>query len=244
MRKSQSALEFMTIVAVGMMLIAIGSFFGSDYILSYFDSINSINAEQMTTNIVSAINLVYSQGIGAQTKVVVTAPPGMVLNRTYLSDNEINLRFYSGGRLKDVFKNAAVNITGSIPIHEGTLTLYIKMEPGRKAVVFVDAPVSHILLSVFNDSARTKSDRNFTAGETVYYSVYIKDFNGSAVDSEIQISAYKPGGVQFGSTVTTVTSGGVYNGSFVLQAGDEGKWLISVIDTDFEILGTTLFDKY
>ena len=209
-----------------------------------FDNINTINAEQIVSNVVSAVNLVYSQGTGAQTKTVVSIPAGIILNRTYISGTEINIRFHSAGKEKDVFQNAAVNITGSIPIFEGTLTLYVKMEPGRKAVVFVDAPVSYILLDTFNDSSRTKPDANFTTGETVYYSVYLKDFNGTAADSDIRINVYTPGEVQYGSTLTVTTSGGAYNGSFVLPSSTYGKWIISVVEIDFEILGTTMFNKY
>lgn len=242
-QKSQSALEFMIIVAMGMVLIAIGSFFGSDYILSYSDSINGINANQMVTNVVSAANLVYSQGVGAQTKIVVTVPHSIVLNRTYMSGNEINLRLSSAAGPTDVFQNAAVNLTGSIPVVEGMLTLYVKMELQRKAVVFIDAPVSYILIGLYNNSGRTQPSMNFTSGQTVYYSVRLYDFNDTLVNSDIIVNVYQTNESQYGSTITTNTTGGYYNGSFVAGAGSNGKWLISVVEQDFDILGTVLFNK-
>jgi hypothetical protein len=243
--KSQSALEFVTVVAVGLALIAVSSFFGADYITSYFDSINSINAEQTTNNVVAATNLVYSQGVGAQTKTFVTIPSNIILNRTYISGNEINIEFYYGGHIKDVYNNAAVNMTGSLSVYGGKLTLYIRMEPSRTAIIFTDAPVSYILVNTFNNSARTNPDNNFTFNEIVYYSVYLKDFNDSAVDSSINVNVYRTDGSQFGSTASTNTSGGSYNGSFNLtESGYGGKWIISVVDTSNQIFGTTLFNKY
>jgi len=243
--KSQSALEFVTVVAIGLALIAISSFFGADYITTYFDSINSINAEQTVDNVVAATNLVYSQGVSAQTKTFVTIPSNIILNRTYISGNEINIEFYYGSNIKDVFNNAAVNMTGSIPLYGGKLTLYVKMEPNRTAVIFVDAPVSYMLINTFNNSARTNPDSNFTLGETVYYSIYLKDFNNSAVDSNINIKVYKLDGSQFGSTVSTNTSSGNYNGSFNLtESGYNGKWIISVVDMSNQIFATNMFNKY
>jgi hypothetical protein len=233
----------MTVVAVGILLIAISSFFGFDYVLSYFDSINVVNAEQTVDNIVSGTNLVYSQGIGSVTRTVVTIPSGLILNRTYLSDTEINMRFSAAGGFKDVFKNAAVNLTGSIPIREGKLTLFIKMELNREAVIYIDGPVSYILLDLFNDSARTQEDTSFANGETVYYSIYLFDFDGNAIDSDVAVSVYRPDMSTFHSNSGT-TTGGSFNDSFVISdAGNAGQWLFSVVETDAQILGTRLFDK-
>lgn len=242
--KSQSALEFITIVGFGLIIIAVSSYFGVDYILSYQDSINAINAEQMVNSIVSAVNFVYSQGVGSQTKVFVTNPAKILLNRTYINGSEINLRFFSKSSPKDVFGKAAVNITGSIPIYEGRFTLYAKMSTNRTAILLIDAPVSYITVNLFNNSGRTQHDNNFTAGETVYYSAFLYDFNDSAVDSNIEVNVYKPDMSQFGSVVSTSTTSGSYNGSFALTGNNTGSWLVSVTETNVSIIGTTLFNKY
>lgn len=241
--KSQSALEFMTIVAVGLALIAISSFFGFDYITSYSDNMNTINADEMTDNIISAVNLVYSQGVSAQTKVLVNVPPKVVLNRTYLGKNEINLRLSLGKGYSDVFKKTSVNMAGSIPFGEGQRTLYVKMMPSN-AIIFSDSPVSYAIVKLFNDSSRTNESYNFTDGQTVYYSVYTYDFNDNVTNSNIVIKVYKPNMAQHGITIETASEG-IYNGSFILgEAEDNGTWIVSVTIPEYNLLSTALFEKY
>jgi hypothetical protein len=242
-KKGQSALEFMTIVALGLALIAISSIFGFDYIFSYFDGINAVNADEMTDNIVSAVNLVYSQGIGAQTKIVVNVPSKIMPNWTYLSSNEINIRLYSGAGYTDVYKRTAVNMTGSIPINDGQLTLYIKMMPNY-AIISSNTPVSYASIKLFNNSGRTLGDYNFTTGETVYYSVYTYDFNSSAVDSDLVMKVFSSNSSQVGNTVEATTTGGVYNGSFVLGSGNNGALILSADIPDFGLISTSMFYKY
>ena len=60
--KNQSAIEFMSVIALGLTLIAVASFFGAEYIVSYFKDIDVINARQTIESIVSSTNLVYAQG--------------------------------------------------------------------------------------------------------------------------------------------------------------------------------------
>lgn len=246
-KKSQSALEFLTIVGIGLALILISSFFGVDYITSYSDNINTINAQQLTYNAVSSANLVYVQGNGSQVVSSVTMPSGLILNRTYISGNEINLRFFSMNKYRDIYQDAVVNLTGSIPTQQGTFNLYVKMVSNRQAILFINAPVSYILFKTFNDTTRINPCTNFTNGTvngTVYYSVYLYNFSGSSVDSGITVRYYKPDGTQNGSDMSASTTGGIYNGSFIVPSGNTGAWIISVVENSSSILGTAMFNKY
>jgi hypothetical protein len=234
MKKNQSALEFMTIVAVGLVLVSLSSYFGYDYIFSYFDSINAINARQTATTLTSAVNLVYSQGLGAQTRAVILIPTKLDQSQTYISGKEINLRV--SNRLKDIHEHAAVNMAGAIPINEGEITAYVKMTPG-KAVVFYDMPISYVLIDAFSDSSRTNLSDSFNVSNTVYYTIALKDFEEVNIDSDIAVNVYYPNSTLY-TTQSVSTSSGFYNGSFV--ASQTGSWLISTYVPEVGLIGTKL----
>jgi len=232
--KSQSALEFMTIIAIGLMLISISSFFGYDYIFSYFDNVNTINTRQTLSTIISAVNLVYSQGIGAQTRAVVMIPSKTDPSYTYISGKEINFRL--SGRVRDIHGSTATNILGSLPKGEGETTLYFKMTP-EGAIIFLDSPVSYVILKTFNDSARTNPDTSFNVSDIVYYSAEFKNFSDSNIDADLVVNIYYPNSTLYLNESGT-SSNGVYQGSFVVS--EKGPWLISLVVPEVNIFSTKL----
>lgn len=236
--KSQSALEFMSIVALGLILIGIASFFGVDYITSYFSDINVVNAQQVVESLISSINLVYAQGVGATTKVYVNIPNNLDRSGTYIYMGEVNLRFRDGG-IHDVYKTTKVNVYGSIPLNPGKATLTVKItEYG--AVVFVDDhEISGVVVDVYNDTSHYNQDNIFSPGETVYYGIYLANesygFSGS---SDVNLTIYYPNGTIATTSIISVTNS--YSGSYVV--GDVlGRWIISAMIPDSRIIGAAVF---
>ncbi|MCD6575951.1 MAG: hypothetical protein J7K73_02210 [Nanoarchaeota archaeon] len=236
--KSQSAIEFMSIVALGLVLIGIASFFGVDYITSYFSDINVVNAQQVVEGLISSINLVYAQGVGATTKVYVTIPSNLDRSGTYIYGDEVTLRFRDGS-VHDVYKTTKVNVYGSIPLNPGRVTLTVKMtEYG--AIVFVnDHTISSIVVEVYNDSSYQNQDNTFSPGETVYYSFYLAnesyDFSAS---SDVNLTIYYPNGTIATTSVVSVTN--AYSGSYVV-GNALGRWVISAMIPDSKVIGAAVF---
>jgi len=234
--KSQSALEFMSIIAVGLTLIAIASFFGIDYITSYFSDINVINARQTVDNIVSSTNLVYAQGVTATTKVYVNLPSNIVRNRTYVYGKEINLRFRDG-ELRDLYRNTKVNVYGSIPLNPGRVALTVKMFSDG-AFLFVDGQdIAIVYVRTFNDSNHDNPDDIFSDGDTVYYEIDLADINLAAKNSAVNIAIYKPDGSLFDEQNVLVNR--EYKGEFTVT--EKGHWVISAM-LPTKIIGTSVFE--
>jgi len=236
--KAQSALEFMTVVALGLILISIASFFGVDYITSYFTDINSINARQTIESLVSAINLVYAQGVGAQTKVFVTLPNGIQRSNSYISGNQINIRF-SDGVERDVFRTTNLRVLGTLPLNPGRTPMIVKMESIGAVIGIAEHDVCFIYALTYSDSSYNNIEDNFSVGSTVYYLIYLEDVNGNSVDSNLNIKIYNPQREVF-IDFNTSTTNGYYNGSFVPNAA--GDWLISALNIDTNVVGTALIN--
>ena len=115
--KSQSAIEFLSIVSLGMIILVITSYMGYSYVNNYFFDTNSLNAKQTAKITASAANLIYAQGLNASSKVSVKIPYNILRNRTYINEKEINIRFSDPPR--DAIGFAAANMTGAFPLKEG-----------------------------------------------------------------------------------------------------------------------------
>ena len=234
--KSQAALEFMSIIAVGLTLIAVASFFGVDYITSYFSDINVINAKQTADNILSSTNLVYAQGVGATTKVYVNLPSNLVRDRTYVYGKEINLRFMDG-EMRDLYRNTKVNVYGSIPLNPGRVALTIKMFSDGAYLFVNEHDIAIVYVRTFNDSNYANFDDNFSVGDTIYYEINLADINLAAKSSNVNIAIYKPDGNLFDGKNVFVN--GEYKGNF--SATEKGHWIISAM-LPTKVVGTSVFE--
>jgi hypothetical protein len=235
--KNQSALEFMTIVATGLLLLVVASYFGYNYIINYTQDIDSLNARQMSSNLVSAVNLVYSQGVGAKTRISFTVPANLVLNKTYASNREINVRF--GDPPADAVGVPAVTVYGTLPTRSGPNALYVEMKSDG-AELRIEDTISLLKVVTYSNAAHTIQANNFTRGSIVYYSVRTEDFSGNATNTNLSISVYRPD-MSISSYGTSGSSNGFLNGSFVLSAGDKtGYWLVSALQDSERIIGTKL----
>ncbi|HDQ60010.1 MAG TPA: hypothetical protein ENN30_02345 [Candidatus Woesearchaeota archaeon] len=238
--KSQSALEFLTIVAVGLIILVISSAIGYDYINSYVSSSNTIKARQTTNSIISAANLVYSQGVGAQTRVAVTFPSGLIRNRTYISNKEVNLRFEEFG-VRDAFTSSKIEISGTLPLVQGSTYIYARMT-AKGPVLFMDSETALITVELFNDSARNNQDVSFSTGDTVYYTVNIYDFDGNPIIRDIDIQVYKED-MSATNYYSSATGSSILGQFTILESGDNGYWLFSAMDEELKTVGTKLFNK-
>ena len=242
--KNQSAIEFMSVIALGLTLIAIASFFGADYIISYFKDIDLINARQSVDSIVSTTSLVYAQGVGATSKVSLNLPNSIQRNRTYIYGKEINIRLYDGTSVKDVFRNTKVDVYGSIPLRGGRISLTVRMYSGggypNGAVLFVnDQDISLVYVRTCNDSNCNQYKDSFNSGDTIYYGIFLADSNFNGKSGNVNVAIYSEDGKLYHSQDVYIPSSG-YIGNITINT--PGHYLLSVMLPDTRIIGTSLFD--
>jgi hypothetical protein len=237
--KSQSALEFMTIVAIGLTLIAVASFFGTDYITSYFSDLAIVNAKHTVESIISAANLVYAQGVGATTKVYVNIPDKLQRNRTYIYGREINFRL-GGANPTDFYDKPNINVYGSVPLFGGRTSLTVKMVNygvDSGALIFVNGVSPQIVyVRNCNDSNCNNYSDNFSLGSTIYYKVRLADID-KYVGGDVNIQVYSPNGSLFYQEDRHVGTSG-YVGNFTPNV--PGAWIVSVLAKYSSIIGTSL----
>ncbi len=240
--KSQSALEFMTIVGIGLVLLALTSIIGTDYISNYFSNIDVINARQSVSNIISASSLVYSQGVGAQTKVAVTIPSKMIRNFTYLSAQEVNFRFGQMEKPTDVFRDTGVNISGTIPLLSGKHYLYVKMAPNffnpNKTEIHVyleDSNYSYIGVQTFNDSDASIFSDNFAVGQKIYTGIIVANLTDYPKAPFVNFKIYNIGGLEIKDDSFNITS---YPHIYGTTIYSPGIYLISIEIPQVNAVGT------
>ena len=248
--KNQSAIEFMSVIALGLTLIAVASFFGAEYIVSYFKDIDVINARQTIESIVSSTNLVYAQGAGATSKVYLNLPSGMQRNKTYVFGDEINIRLSDGTSVKDIFRNTKVNVYGSIPLAPGRVSLTVKMLPrGTYSGVFFDGgavlsvnelEIPTVYVRTYkNSDCNTSLSSKFNTTDTIYYGIHLWDNQMNEKSSSVNVAVYYPNGSLYYTEDVNVGTNG-YCGNFTVST--PGYYLISVMPSSERIVGTTLFE--
>ena len=255
--KSQSALEFMTVVAMGLLILAITSALGMQGITSYSSDVNTINAKQTVNNLISATKLAYSQGVGSQTQVFITVPDRVSQNRTYLYNGEVNYRIEDDG-LRDIHNEVGIKTYGTLPILGGKTSVFIRLNsavlysliiPELEAGAYyyldvADEEVSLILIETYNVSANlpyslpSNIDQEFSSTENMTYAFVLFNKNDTAVIKEVEISIFKPDGSLYEKdTITT----NWFSDTLSIPAGNPGHWLISVKVPEINAVGTTLF---
>ncbi len=233
--KSQSAIEFMSVIMIGLVLIAVASYFGVDYITSYFGDMNIINAKQTVDTIVSSTNLVYAQGVDAQTQIFVTIPSGIVRSKTYVYGDEIHIRF-KNGNIKDFYKNTRVDVFGSLPLNPGKVSLKIRMTEDGAFLFIADHDISLVYVRTFNTSSHTDYVDNFSVGDTAYFGVALMDINNNYKNSVVNLIIYRPNGTILAEENVTVN--GIFYSDFVVD--EVGTWLISAMIPETKVIGTAL----
>ena len=245
--KTQSALEFMTIIGVGLALLAIISAIGTDYIFSYFNNIDMINARQTVSNIIAASSLVYSQGMGAQTKIAITIPSKMIRNFTYMSGQEVNLRFGHTKNPTDVFKDAGVNISGTIPLLGGKHYLYVRMAPSffnaSKTEIHVylgNSDYSYIGVQTFNDSASNNPSENFSTTQTIYFNIIVVNQTDYPKEPFVDLKVYAMNGSAVKQDSFKLDLSETYSMNLTVP----GNYLISVEVPEVNAVGTHLIQVH
>lgn len=263
--KSQSALEFMTIVGIGLIILAVTSALGVQSITSYSSDINTINARQTVNSMISATKLVYSQGINSQTNVFVNVPENVIKNRTYLYNGEINYRFEDMST-RDYFQKTGISTYGLIPTISGKSTITIRMllgdvfsenMPGIKTGAFYyldDNDISLALVETYffngtenqiDNTTYYLPEKNFSSEKSPTIRFILIGFNSTSkihepVNETVVLSIYRPDSSLFFREEYTAMGASVFI-DMQNSTGYPGHWLVSLMDPKTEAVATTLF---
>lgn len=240
--KSQSALEFMTIVGLGLILIGIASFYGVDYITTYMSDSDISSARHTINSIVSGVNIVYAQGANARTEVHTKIPNNIDRSGTYIYENEINLRFGTIN-LVDVHRNTKTKVFGSVPTLPGTNVFTVSMVSDFDGAVIClkDHDISCIIVLTLDDSHNFET--NFSKGDNVSFQVILFDETFKPVTHKyINLQIYYPNKTLFSEEIITIDGGWDYIDTETLEEiNEEGVWIISAMVPETKIVGNAFF---
>ncbi len=255
--KSQSAIEFMTIIAIGLILIGTASFFGTDYISAYLRSAD-VNAVRQTVNsLVSGVNIVYAQGRGAVTEAYGSIPEKVDRSGTYAYDNQINYRFGENGKI-DIYDNTKTNIFGTLPTRQGRYRFFIFpqefeiIEKGHDLKIdgiflcVEDMDISCIVTTIFDKDYNFENE--IVKGENATYIIgLLKKTDEGEIEGivhEINIQIYYPNKtIHSDYTIHTES----FHESFLHYANtieniqEEGVWIVSAMYPETGIVGAAYF---
>lgn len=127
--KVQAALEYL--ILVSMVLLFIVPIWAYTYSMEKYakSDLSLTYAKNDVQKIVSAADLVYSQGPPAKVEIVVYIPP-QVYNVTVVQ-NFVNFKMYYDSNLVDIMGESKAQLNGSVPGIEGTYTLSIEAINGN-----------------------------------------------------------------------------------------------------------------
>jgi len=115
--KSQAALEYFTIVTVGLVIIIPMIIYLNDAYLSYKDE-NKISLARIAVDKISnSANWVFSQGPPAKIKIEVSLPEG--IESISFANNTVNFRIRTKSGYTDVYKETNMPIVGNISTDSG-----------------------------------------------------------------------------------------------------------------------------
>ncbi len=205
-KKTQSSLEYLIIIGVGLFILAAALSYSFYYTASYSAQQYSQQLGLAVTTISGTINSLISQGIGSTQKFTFTSP-GLSLSSA-LCTNYISLSY------QNQVASASLSLPtyGELPIDGGTYTGYIKLinRYGQAAAdIRMDLPVSYVNssylitpssvfynLSFFDLSGQPVGDVNFTMIVMTPDHTVIAEQNETAISGEysgsVPVPTYNP----------------------------------------------------
>ena len=126
MRKAQSSIELVVILAVSLAFLAVMFNYASDQLSKLNAGQGIQNAENSVKGLADAANDVYSQGVGAKKRVFITIPDGVDAGKTGVQGNIVRISVQG----TDVVEAADVNLSGSFPITAGGHFVVVKAKEG------------------------------------------------------------------------------------------------------------------
>ena len=130
--KGQAVIEFMVVLSIAMLILAIMLSFNEDSYWFFKDSVKVGQVKATLNNLKNSVDFVYSQGEDAKTRLYVTIPPSSNFTITTLSSGkgQIQAIVYLSGNEQyfDVYTDA--NLSGTLPSNAGSYCVDVEYMNG------------------------------------------------------------------------------------------------------------------
>lgn len=176
-RRSQVAVEYLVIMAF-VLVILIGIISLNQGLMDSFGGqFQASKARIAVDDLADAADSVYTQGVGAQTRVFVSIPSGVTSSAVSNRTIQLSLTAPSNGR-NDIYRNLNFQVNGFLPTQEGNYWLTVRAMSGYVmigyALVDISPPGISLILGPGNSSTIPITLRNivnYTVGVSLTYSI-------------------------------------------------------------------------
>lgn len=132
--KSQVAVELVIVLAFILIILIALMAVNQDLLNSVSGQFRAAKAKVVLNELSDAAQHVYQQGVGAQTRVFVSIPHGVV--STQVSGQTLTISMSGAEVTRDVYKNLNFQVSGAIPMDEGNYWLTVKSRQGYVVIGF------------------------------------------------------------------------------------------------------------
>jgi hypothetical protein len=138
-KSGQSAVELTIILSISMIVLGaiLSLFFQTQN--SFSGTIEARKARAAIDSIADAAEMVYQQGEGSSTKVIIIVPNAV--NHFNLTGKTLIINMLSGGKPRDVFRTLPFTINGTIPNTQGNFEVIIESKGDYVSIGDIDAPI-------------------------------------------------------------------------------------------------------
>lgn len=223
LKKAQVAVEFMVLMAF-ILIILMGIIALNQGMLdSFTGQFRGEKARLVVGDLADAAESVYLQGVGAQTRVLISVPSGVAFSQ--VSNNTLRMSMQDRtGHSSDIYRNTKFVVNGFIPTEEGDHWITVRAMPGYVLIGYglIEVSPSGIakMLAPSNSSIETIRLRNI-AGEDVSVMIEIEmdqEIDVSLSQSSFSLSDNENDTTEITLSVPAETPPGFYFGELIFQA--------------------------
>ncbi len=174
-KKSQTAVEMIILltVIVGILIIIIS--ISSNVFDSASGRFETAKAKSAVDEISLAAEQVYLQGSGSKKAVFVTLPENLI--SANVSNNIVNIKFISGGNVREVYRKLDFPLQGEMPLTSGNSWVYLSTNNG--VVILSSNAASYVCGNNITDAGEECDGAVSTISETNYPEVVYADLEWS-----------------------------------------------------------------
>ncbi|MCW1301542.1 MAG: hypothetical protein OH316_00160 [Candidatus Parvarchaeota archaeon] len=198
-RAAQASIEYITLIGVALMILAVFLFIAMYMYSSFNNSANYNQLSEMSNGIVNTVDELSSQSVGS-TYSLSFFSPGLASPSFFCGDILV-LNSKTG---HEVSTTSNMNMSGILPLNGGQFQAYVsilKTSNGAVAMLSLDLPISKII-----------SDYSLSPG-SISYNITFLNASNSAVPTNFNLTALYMNGTQIFSLPKSANSGNVAGSS-------------------------------
>jgi len=132
-KRGQSSVELLVLFSVGLAIVLIIITANQQTFFSLNSQYDSEKARAVVNDIADAAERVYSQGVGAKTRIYVSIPP--LVNEINISGNVVDIELLSGDSHRNIYRTFNFNVEGNLTKEEGNYWVLVESKNGYVSVL-------------------------------------------------------------------------------------------------------------